>query len=218
LSNTAVRNSPSFLYSERALSKLCISGNKIYGLLARGIPANINTSSIDIGNLKGQYGESVIGSLLNILALEDKDFYVFHSVAVHSNKPGETDHVILYKNKLILIETKTYNNFKTFKINKEGELRGRKIDQPQTLRKLDNNNLIDKVNLYQKLFPEYRVHAITAITRAGVETMSENGKYKVASLDNLLQSLDYHITQAVEVSEDLNEESVRFIASRCLNK
>lgn len=213
-----VKTEPSFLYTERELTKLCMSGNKIYGLLARGIPANIDTGSLDIGNLKGKYGESVIGSLLNILALEDEDLYVFHSVATHSNKPGETDHIIIYKNKLILIETKTYHNFKTFKINREGELRGRKIDQPQTLRKLNNNNLIDKVSLYQRLFPEYKVHAITAITRAGVETFSENGKYKVASLDNLLQNLDYHISQAEPVSVDLNEESVRFIASRCLNK
>lgn len=182
------------------------------------MPATINTSTIDIGNLKGKYGESVIGSMLNILALEDDDFFVFHSISAPYNKPGETDHILLYKNKLILIETKTYNNFKIFKINKEGELRGRKIGEPNTLRKLDNNNLIEKVHMYEGLFPEYDVHAITAITRAGVETTSENGKYKVASLANLLQSLDYHVNQAKPVSEDLNMESIRYLASHCLSK
>lgn len=218
MSRPTLSSANPFLYSERNLSKLCAANNKIYGLLARGIPGTINTATLDVGNLKGKYGESVIGSLLNILALEDEDFYVFHSVAAPYNKPGETDHILLYKNKLILIETKTYSNFKVFKINKEGELRGRKLNEPNTLRKLDNNNLIEKVRLYETLFPEYKVHAITAITRAGVETTSENGKYKVASLTNLLQSLDYHVSQAQPVPEDLNWESIRYLASHCLNK
>jgi len=156
--------------------------------------------------------------MLNILALEKEDLYVFHSIANPNNQIGETDHIVLYKNKLILLETKTYNNFKVFKINKEGDLRGRKIDQPKSLRKLDNNNLIEKVEIYASLFPEFSVHAITAITRAGVETYSENGKYKVASLDNLLQNIDYHINQALEIEPEITEESIFALASFCLNK
>jgi hypothetical protein len=182
------------------------------------MPTTIDTSTIDIGNLKGQYGESVIGSMLNILALEKNELYVFHSVANANGKIGETDHVVLYHNKIILIETKTYNNFKVFKINKQGELKGRKIDQPKSLRKLDNNNLIEKVDLYSQMFPDYSVHAITAITRAGIETYSENGKYKVASLDNLLTNIEYHLNQANDISENLNKNTVYRLAAFCLNK
>lgn len=218
MSRTTEKYATGFLYSERNLAKLCSAKNKIFGLLARGIPTTINTSATDIGNLKGKYGESVIGSMLNILALEDPNYYVFHSVSAPNGVKGETDHILLYKNKVILVETKTYNNFKAFKINKEGELKGRKIDKPNSLRKLDNNNLIEKVDLYQSLFPEYKVHAITAITRAGVQTTSENGKYKVASLSNLFQSLEYHASQATDVDEELSLESIKFLASRCLSK
>lgn len=206
------------LYSEHSLTKLCLSNNKIFGLLARGMPKTIDTSTIDIGNLKGQYGESVIGSILNILALETEGLYVFHSVANANGKMGETDHVVLYKNKIILVETKTYNNFKVFKINKQGELKGRKIDQPKSLRKLDNNNLIEKVDLYSQMFPNYSVHAITAITRAGIETYSENGKYKVASLENLSINVNYHLNQAVKIDEDLFKETVYRLAAYCLKK
>lgn len=219
MSNTTVnRSAIPVLYSERDLAKLCMSNNKIFGLLARGVPATINTGTVDIGNLKGKYGESAIGSLLNMIALEKLDLYTFHSIANPNDHIGETDHIVIYKNKLILIETKTYNNFKVFKINKAGELRGRKVDQPKSLRKLDNNNLIEKVELYHKLFPDYSVHAITAVARAGVETYSENGKYKVASLDNLLQDIDYHITEAVDIPADITRDTIRFIASFCLNK
>lgn len=217
LSNTITVTSPR-LYTDRNVQHLCSENNKIYGLLARGgVPSKLNTATLDIGNLKGKYGENAIGSLFNILALEHPDLYVFHSVAAPANKPGETDHIILYRNKLILIETKTYSNFRVFKINKQGELRGRKMGERNTLRVLDNNNLIEKVARYESIFPEYNVHAVTAITRSNVETTSENGKYKVASLTNILQNLEYHMNQAVPVSQDLNTESIFYLASNCLN-
>jgi hypothetical protein len=206
------------LYAGKKLAQLCSANNKIYGLLARGVPATINTASIDIGNLKGKYGENVIGSMLNILALENDDLYVFHSVLAPHNKPGETDHLILFQNKLILIETKTYSNFAVFKINKEGDLRGRKVGENNTLRMLENNNLIEKVKDYEMLFPEYSVHAITAVTRSDVKTTSENGKYKVASLTNILQNIEYHMDMAKPVDEELNEESIHYLASNCLSK
>lgn len=215
---TLNRSAIPVLYNENTLTKLCLSNNKIFGLLARGMPPTIDTSTIDIGNLKGQYGESVIGSMLNILALEEPNLYVFHSVANGNGKIGETDHVVLYRNKIILIETKTYNNFKTFKINKQGELRGRKVDQPKSLRKLDNNNLIEKVELYSQMFPDYSVHAITAITRSGVETYSENGKYKVASLDNLLTNIQYHLDHAENIEPAVNKTTIYKLAAFCLNK
>lgn len=200
------------------VNKLCLQGNKIFGLLARGIPASVNTETIEIGNLKGKYGESIVGSMLNLLALEISDLYIFHSVATPYGKIGETDHIILYKNKLILIETKTYNGFKSFRVNKEGELRGRKINQPKSLKKLDNNNLITKVDLYAGLMPAgYTVHAITAVTRTGVETISENGKYKVASLETLINNIQYHIDNATEVEAEEQLEVKKILASYCLN-
>lgn len=201
------------------MNDLCGENNKIYGLLARGgAPVTLNTATIDTGNLKGYYGENAIGSIFNILALEHPDFYVFHSVAAPFNKPGETDHIILYRNKLILVETKTYSNYKVFKINKEGDLRGRKIGERKTLRVLDNNNLIEKVSLYESIFPEYVVHAITAITRSDVETTSENGKYKVASLANIFQNIGYHMVNAQPVHSKLNSESIQYLATQCVNQ
>lgn len=199
------------------MKKLCTDNNKIYGVLARGMPQEINTTSTNIGMLKGKYGESVIGSMFNILALEDLDFYVFHSCAIPKNMRGETDHIILYKNKIILVETKTYSAFTSIKVNKAGELRGRPKKDKNVYRKLDSNNLIEKVKLYEKLFPEYAVHAVTVVTRSGVKTTSENGKYKVASLDNFLSSLEYHKEQATEVTELLHQETLHYLALHCLN-
>jgi hypothetical protein len=207
------------LYSAKMINKLCLSGNKIFGLLARGIPASVNTGTIEIGNLKGKYGETIVGSMLNLIALEKPDLYVFHSVATPYGKIGETDHIILFKNKLILIETKTYNGFKSFRVNKQGELKGKKLDQPKSLKRLDNNNLITKVDLFAKLVPrEYTVHAITAVTRAGVETYSENGKYKVASLENLVSNIEYHEQNAIDVDPEEALEVRRLLAAYCLNK
>lgn len=203
-------------YDERTISKLIKADNKIYGLLGRSVPPTVNTSTEDNANLKGKYGENIIGSLLNILALEYEDMYVFHSVATPGGFQGETDHILLYQNKLILIETKTYNNFKAFRINKDGELKGVPLHNPKLLRRLDNNNLIQKTIQYQETFTELQPHAITAVARSGVQTISENGKYKVASLDTLIQNLSYHQSQAKPLSEEEKLKTLRILAGSCL--
>lgn len=219
LTLTLDRNNIPVLYTVKMLNKLCQSGNKIFGLLARGLPTTVNTNTIEIGNLKGKYGETIVGSMLNLLALEHNDLYVFHSVANPIGETGETDHLLLYKNKLILVETKTYNGFKSFKINKQGELRGKKINQPKSLKKLNNNNLIQKVDMYTKLLPKgYTVHAITAVTRSGVETYSENGKYKVSSLETLINNITYHIGNALDVTMEDSMDTRKLLASYCLKK
>lgn len=205
-----------FFYDEKTINKLIRADNKIYGLLGRSVPPTVNTASEDVANLKGKYGENIIGSLLNILALEYDDMYVFHSVSTPGNFRGETDHILLYQNKLILVETKTYNNFKAFRIDKEGDLKGVPLHNPKLLRRLDNNNLIQKTREYQRAFPNLQPHAITAVARAGVQTTSENGKYKVASLDTLIQNLNYHQAQAKPVPEEEKISTIHFLASTCL--
>lgn len=207
-----------FLYQEDSLlADLCAAGNRIYGSLARGVPQQVNTSLLDLPTLKGQYGESAIGSLLNILALETDQLFVFHSLAnPQGANRGETDHVVLYRNKLILLETKTYRGYNVIKVNREGELRGRRPDKPGQLKKLDNNNLIQKVRTYERFYPMLSVHAITALTRADVQTSSENGKYKVASLTNLFHNVGYHIDQAEPIARPITQQVVYDLATRCL--
>jgi hypothetical protein len=211
----ASKTTRKFLYTGGTLSIECSTENKIYGILGGGLPNVVNTERLNVGSLKGKYGETVIGGILNILALENKDMFAFHSVAAPNNQPGETDHILLYKNKLILVETKTYGNFQSFNVSKEGELKGTRVNTG-TVRKLDNNNLIEKVSEYEKLFPEYTIHAITAITRSDIKTSSENGKYKVVSLADILQSINYHIERATDVTEELNTESIKYLVSNCL--
>lgn len=204
------------LYQQGELSGLLRAGNKIYGELGRGIFSKINTTEEDLGNLKGRFGEAMIGSLLNIVAIEHKEMFVFHSVANPDLSYGETDHVLLYKDKLILVETKTYNNFVSLKVTAEGDLRGVPASNIKNLRKLDNNNLIEKLSIYSEAFPHLKVHAITAVSRSNVITTSENGKYKVVSLDNLAESLSYHQAQAMALPRDETYKLVKSLASLCL--
>lgn len=204
------------LYEQEELAGLLRSGNKIYGELGRGLSSKINTTEEDLGNLKGKFGEAMIGSMLNILAIEQKEMFIFHSLANPDNSYGETDHVLLYKDKLVLIETKTYNNFISLKVTAEGDLRGVPLSNSKTLRKLDNNNLIEKMAIYEEAFPQLKVHAITAVSRSNVITTSENGKYKVVSLDNLAESLSYHQAQAVDLPRGAIYKHVKSLASLCL--
>ncbi len=196
-------------YTSQEVAELRLADNKIYGLPA----ASLTKHSPNLNNVKGFFGEAIIGSILNLIAVETPGAYVCHSVGFKDNKSGEIDHVLIYKNRVILVETKAYSGYTSYKVNKEGVLTGSQGKGKG--RRIDDSNVFDKVSYYQELFPNRKVQAILAISRDQVKTWSENGRYKVASLDNVMQL----IRAEMEAAEDIKEPAwaaVKTFATMCL--
>lgn len=197
-------------YTGPEIAQLRLANNKIYGAPA----ASLNNHSANLNNVSGYYGEQIIGSILNLIVVQSPGAYVCHSVAFLDNKRGETDHVLIYKDRIILIETKSYSGYTSYRVNKEGILTASQ-GKGKGFRRVDDSNVFNKVAHYQEQFPNRKVQAILAITRDEVKTWSENGVYKVSSLDNTMQL----IRQIMSEAEDIKEpawSAVKAFATMCV--
>jgi hypothetical protein len=199
------------LYSNSEIASFHTSGRKIFG------EAGANTSTgLDVNNQKGNYGEQIIGNMLNLIACETEDFYVFHSIGLPLTLAGETDHVVVYKNKIILIETKAYSGYRSLKVNSAGVLRGWKKPTRKPL-KVEDNHIFEKINVYQKRFDNRKVQAAIAIVRDDVETSSQTSTYQVVSIDNFFKFLREEIETAAEIKEDA-WPAIKFFSMLCIKK
>lgn len=197
-------------YTGPEIAQLRLANNKIYGAPA----ASLNQYTANLNNVRGVYGELIIGNILNLLTIESPGAYVCHSVAHIDNRNGEMDHVLIYKDHIILIETKSFSGYTSYRVNKEGILTASN-GKGKGFRKIDDSNVFKKVAYYQEKFPNRKVQAILAITRDEVKTWSENGIYKVSSLDNTMQL----IRQIMNEAEDIKEpawSAVKAFATMCV--
>ena len=197
-------------YNSPEIAQLRLANNKIYGAPA----ASLNKYAANLNNVRGAYGEAIIGNILNLITIETPGAYVCHSVAHIDNRSGETDHVLIYKDRIILIETKSFSGYSSYRVNKEGVLTASN-GKGKGFRKIDDSNVFKKVAYYQEQFPNRKVQAILAITRDEVKTWSENGIFKVSSLDNTMQL----IRQIMNEAEDLKEPAwaaVKTFATMCV--
>lgn len=197
-------------YTGQEIVQLRLANNKIYGAPA----ASLNKHTDNLNNTKGYFGEAIIGNILNLITIETPGAFVCHSVAFKDNRSGETDHVLIYKNRIILIETKAFSGYTSYRVNKEGVLTASQ-GKGRGFRRVDDSNVFKKVAFYQEMFPNRKVQAILAITRDEVKTWSENGIYKVSSLDNTMQL----IREIMGEAEDLKEPpwtAVKTFATMCV--
>lgn len=147
---------------------------RIYGTPAPYMGINKVVSS-EIGGMNEINTALKINALINL----HEDIYVFHSVSI-KNADGETDHVIVYHDKIILLETKTHSGHHGFRISSNGRLYGRKGSKEFLV---DDNHLFYKAERLQKRFPKHTVEAVIVISQRNVMTRSVHPIYHVASLD-----------------------------------
>lgn len=182
-------------YTTQEVSELRLADNKIFGAPA----ASVNKHTENLNNSRGYYGEAIIGNILNLIAVETPGAYICHSVGFIDNTKGETDHVLIYKNRVMLIETKAYSTYTSYRVNKEGVLTANK--NRGRFHRINDSNVFDKVAYYQEMFPNRKVQAILAIVRDDVKTWSENGRYKVTSLTGFMSLIREEMAAADEVKE-----------------
>lgn len=197
-------------YTGTEIAQLRLANNKIYGAPA----ASLNKHAANLNNVSGYYGEAVIGNILNLIVVGSPGAYVCHSVAFKDNKSGETDHVLIYKDRIILIETKAFSGYSSYRVNKEGVLTASN-GKGKGFRRVNDSNVFNKVAYYQEQFPNRKVQAILAIARDEVKTWSENGIYKVSSLDNTMQLIRSIMREADDIKEPA-WSAVKAFATMCV--
>lgn len=176
---------------------------RIFGSPAPYLGINKVVSS-EIGGLNEINTALKINALINFY----EDVYIFHSVSI-KNADGETDHVILYRNKIILMETKTHSGHKGFRISSAGRLYGRKGSKEFLV---DDNHLYVKIETLQKRFPKHTVEGIIVISQRDIPTRSVNPIYHVTSLDTF--DVTVHARLISESNID-NRKVIKYFSELC---
>jgi Nuclease-related domain len=199
------------LYTDREIAGFRDSDRKIFGHAA----SNTSTA-VNINNQKGNYGELIIGNMLNLIACETPEFYVFHSVGLPLNLAGETDHVVLYRNKIILIETKAFSSYKILKVSQQGTLIGWKAENKNRF-KVEDNKLFQKMDVYQKRFDNRKAQAVIAVVRDDIRTETLNDSYQVVTIDNFFKFIRDEMATAKPIKE-APWPAIKFFSMLCIKQ
>lgn len=198
------------LYSAKQVSDLFQAGNRVFGV-SKTYPTAIRDIP-NVDKLRGDTGEQIISGLLNLNSIDNEELFVCHSIGTHDDSQGETDHVVIYKNKIIVVETKTYNGYNKISISKDGIATGMRGDIEF---KIPDNKMANKIKTYQKRFPNRRVEGLLSVARYGISTTTNSDNYDVASLQDFQTKLERILSTARPIKEDA-WPAVKFFASLCI--
>jgi hypothetical protein len=114
---------PSYLYNKETFAAKYKKGEKIYGVpgasLTWGI-GGVQGASTEVG----KDGEEFTAKVLKEYASQIEGLYVFHSIMLPDGK-GDTDHIIVYGDKVIIIDSKRWKSVRKYGISASGHvLRG----------------------------------------------------------------------------------------------
>lgn len=160
--------------------------------------------SSDLGGLNEINTALKLNALINIY----DDLYVFHSVNM-KNADGETDHILVFRDKIILLETKTHSGHHSFRVSANGTLYGYKGKRSY---RIDDNKLNSKMKSISLRFPEYQVEGIIVISQHKVGTRSAHHAYNVVSLDTFEPTLQERLASDITPN---NKVVVKYFSSLC---
>ena len=198
------------LYSAKQLSDLYQAGNRVFGVSKTYPHAAKQMPNED--KLRGYTGEQIVSGLLNLNVLDQEEMYVCHSVGTHDESQGQTDHIVIYKNKILIVETKTYNGYSEIRISKDNIARG--LHKGVECRAADNK-IGNKIKIYQKRFPNRRVEGLLTIARYGVITKSLSNSYDATSISEFQNKIDKFVSSAKNIKEDA-WPTVKFFGAICI--
>lgn len=170
--------------------------------------------------IRGLMAENAVSSILNLLTLEREEMYVFHAVE-EENPVGETDHILLYKRKLILIETKNRANIDSLTFSNKGELLGIRRGKDATKIKVNSNNLLKKVERYSELYPSLEVQGVIVTHHDTQKLESEIEGFHLTRISDLIPYIlgeaDKVQKNSIDVLPVIKDIAVRCIRNELIN-
>lgn len=197
-------------YSPSEIAELRLLGNKVFGVPA----ASLKKGSGNANNITGYFGEQVVGNLLNLIAMQNAGAYVCHSVACSNRSLGETDHVFIFNDSILLIETKTLQGHKGFKVNHEGVLMSSK-DGKKGYRSINDSHAKAKREHYRNEFPNHSITTVFVIVSDSVHTWNEHEDYILCSMRNFMTVIK-DVMDSSSPTKEPAWSGVKQFASMCM--
>lgn len=154
------------------IKQLLVDGKKVLGTPAASLTWGIDGNRMIPALEAGKEGEKQTAALLDKLAEEYKNLYVFHSLSWPTSA-GDTDHVLIYGGLIIVIDSKRWKASRKYSVTAGGAVLRGTVPFPSGKVHIGN-----ALHVWRKKFPKYKVQGIVTIAQEKIFVSRDKNWYK----------------------------------------
>lgn len=178
---------PTFKYSPSEFAELFKKGQRIFGVPGASLTWGINGVK-GMSSVIGINGEEETAKALEEYIAHRPNVYVFHSI-MWPTGTGDTDHVIVYKNHAIIIDSKRWKSVRKYSISASGYIMRGTVPFPE-----GKVRTAGAVNRWREKLKGFKVSAIVCIAQEKVFVVRDRNWYRapfrLVEIEKLKEQLD----------------------------
>ena len=188
---------PTSLFNKDKFAEAFKKGQKVFGHPGASLTWGINGIK-GMSSVIGINGEEQTAKVLDEYANTHEGVYVFHSL-MWPQSNGDTDHVLVYKNNVIIIDSKRWKSVRKYSISASGFVMRGTVPFPEGKVKT-----LYAVNRWKEALPNFKISAIVCIAQEKIFVQRDRNWYRapfrLTEIDKLVDQLDYELKN---VSSDI---------------
>lgn len=162
---------PKPLYTKETFQQDFNKGNKVFGIAGASLTWGINGVK-GASSMIGINGENETAELLKQLTEEINGIYIFNSI-MWPNSKGDTDHVLVYKNRVIIIDSKRWKSVRKYAISASGFVLRGTVPFPEGKVKM-----LHALNKWRAALPNFKISGIVCIAQEKVFVTRDRNWYR----------------------------------------
>lgn len=183
---------PDYLYSKEQIPALLASKERVFGSPAASLTWGINGIRYSDVIVAGKEGEIATSKRLKELADTVPGLYVFHSLRWPESN-GDTDHAIVYKDLVIIVDTKRWKGLRKYSITAKGEIKRGTVPFNEGKVKIGG-----ALAVWRKKIPSATVKGVVAIAQEKVYVVRDRNWYKAPYRLVEQDKLNEHILETIK--------------------
>jgi len=185
---------PDYLYTKDEVLTLFTpsSTERIFGKPGASLTWGIGGIRHSDVLVAGKEGENATGKVLAELSSKLPELYVFHSLRWPESN-GDTDHAIVYKNLVMIIDTKRWKGSRKYSITIKGEIKRGTVPFPEGKVKIGG-----ALQVWRRKVPQALIKGVVAIAQEKVFVVRDHNWYKAPYRLVEQEKLDQYIVETIE--------------------
>lgn len=183
---------PDYLYERKDIPALFTTSSKTFGApgasLTWGINGQRNTGVITAG----KEGENQTAKIIDAFCAKTPDAYAFHSLRWPESN-GDTDHIICFKDLIIVIDSKRWKGSRKYSITAKGEIKRGTVPFPEGKVKIGY-----ALKTWRKKLSSTKVFGVVAIAQEKVFVVRDANWYKAPYRLVEAEKLEAHLADLVK--------------------
>lgn len=201
---------PQPLYTKETFYEEFKKGSKSFGVPGASLTWGINGIK-GASSMIGINGENETAAMLNKIAEANKGVYVFNSL-MWPNSNGDTDHVLVYKNRVIVIDSKRWKSVRKYGVSASGFVLRGTVAFPEGKVKM-----LHALNKWRSALPDFKVSGIVCIAQDKVFVTRDRNwyraPYRLVEIEKLQEFLDADLNTEKHEEEADNYGLLAYLAS-----